>query len=186
MKTTNALDLCGSVEKQLGSYLKKQGLAVLRCDNFHVEFANTHTKLVFEQYEETALRFWFFDLAASDNKPFNLPIFLDAILGSPNSLSLRPAPDGVSVNDQFEADLVYLASMVQTHMGRPIQGDFSWSKTYRERAAYLEKLDHFLAELSKKRDKRRLPIQVKKRIADPTWESDARALYKEINGKDFE
>ncbi len=98
MKTTNALDLCGSVEKQLGSYLKKQGLAVLRCDNFHVEFANTHTKLVFEQYEETALRFWFFDLAASDNKPFNLPIFLDAILGSPNSLSLRPAPERTSTS----------------------------------------------------------------------------------------
>jgi hypothetical protein len=186
MKPESTINLCAKVDGRLSSFLQDHGFQRLRCDGFHVEYENTYVKFVFEQYEETSLRFWFSNARTADTIQFQVSIYLDAILGTPNDISLRPTMDNTTVDAQIEIDLNYLESTITKHLSAPISGDFSWIEAYRKRENQLAAFDHFLGELARSRDSRRLSIQIKKRKGDPTWESDARALYKEINGKDFE
>lgn len=126
--------------------------------------------------------FLFYETSLGEDYTYALYDYLNVIFEDSKPI----APPKVLFDEKdFDRWLGYYNSILLEFFNSPLSGDFSWKAQYFERIDLEKRIDEFFASLPWGNSKK-MEIKKKRIQNDPTWLDDAKALYKEIHGKDLE
>jgi hypothetical protein len=185
---TESFDLGDVLQRILGATLESRGFSARQDLNTFDEkvFENAHCRLKFANRDNRFVGFEFQNTKDSVDQWYALLYFLPI---NPGACDVPGEPldnlDSPSLS-YFESWVIYFKNVLEHCLKGPIAGDFTWVDHYKQFKAQSQKMDQFLADQVWTRNVKAKAIVRKQGMKDPTWESDARALYKEVNGKEFE
>lgn len=149
-------------------------------------FGNEFCRVRLSNLDNMFVGFSFYDVADQAKQEFKLTSYLYVCFPNDQRTQFPKIASELDATERRLICLQYYRNILENYFLRPLAGDFDWRIAYQNWEQTEKRLTSFLSTLYWKKDPRIPPISKKRIDSDPTWESDARALYKEINGKDFE
>ncbi|MEY3445140.1 MAG: hypothetical protein RLZZ519_3421 [Bacteroidota bacterium] len=185
---TEIADLRFEVLEELGSTFASLKLKVEEptSADAYFYFGNQFCRVRLSNLDNMFVGFSFYDVADKSGKELKLSAYLHVCFPHDRDLRFPSFSSETTPQERRLACLRYYKTILERYFSFPLAGDFIWVEAYLDWEQTEKRLNSFLSNLYWKKDARVAPISNKQIAADPTWEADARALYKEINGKDFE